>query len=258
MVANPSGAFTACVRINADSRMQIGSTKLGSYLVPQFGLIGPDPGHLATVPGPRQAWNTFSDGGATAGVIEGICGLLTLGGPNRNPVYDLYVLCAELLMAIDSGVTPYKFQIEEAGPVANFKLAGLDGVGPVFDMPIKIHVTGIGVGPNCYIGSDAQPIVLRLTSVGSAMTHHIDTDVGDEDVTFHWYRDFNSANGSFVAAPFAAPAAKDCGGADPVINAFLGLPKATGNSFKSTRDAYLHTTTAGGAVLAASYHASLG
>src|SRR5262249_8621372 len=53
--------------------------------------------------------------------------------------------------------------LEPAGVPSNLDLfAGISIGAPIVTLPIKIHLTGmtIDLGPSCYIGSDADPIIL--------------------------------------------------------------------------------------------------
>jgi hypothetical protein len=135
------------------------------------------------------------------------------------------------------------------GPVyATAELAGTPIVTAVFlgfghdtavELPIKVHLENENLGPNCYIGSDAEPIVLRLTDGTTKppagvepMTGKIGTNQGRDKGRLIAF-----VNNTLVDNTFAVPAAKNCGTnavLEPVItaavNAGAGLPAAPGVS----------------------------
>jgi hypothetical protein len=135
------------------------------------------------------------------------------------------------------------------GPVfATAEVAGTPVVTSVFlgfghdtavELPIKVHLENELLGPNCYIGSDSEPIVLKLTDGTTnppegvePMTGKIGTNEGRDKgrlITF--------INNTLVDNTFAVPAAKNCGTnalVEPVITAAVNvgasLPAAPGVS----------------------------
>jgi hypothetical protein len=146
------------------------------------------------------------------------------------------------------------------GPVnATAELAGTPIVTAVFlgfghdtavELPIKVHLENELLGPNCYIGSDAEPIVLKLTDGTTkppAGTEPISGKIGTNEGRDKG-RLIAFINNTLVDNTFAVPAAKNCGTnalLEPVITAAVnvgaGLPAApgvsravlTGNQFTS-------------------------
>jgi hypothetical protein len=135
------------------------------------------------------------------------------------------------------------------GPVsATAELAGTVNVTAVFlgfghgtavELPIKVHLENEILGPNCYIGSEAEPVVLKLTDgtteppAGTEpMTGKIGTNEGRDKG-----RILDFVNNTLVDNTFAVPAATGCGTGllAPVINAAVnldaGLPSAPGKSY---------------------------
>ncbi|MCW3033943.1 MAG: hypothetical protein QOK19_1442 [Solirubrobacteraceae bacterium] len=135
------------------------------------------------------------------------------------------------------------------GPVnATAELAGTPIVTAVFlgfghdiavELPIKVHLENEMLGPNCYIGSDAEPVVLRLTDGTTsppAGTEPISGKIGTNEGRDKG-RLIAFINNTLVDNTFAVPAAKNCGTnalLEPVItaavNAGAGLPAAPGVS----------------------------
>ena len=148
------------------------------------------------------------------------------------------------------------------GPVyATAELAGTPIIDPValgfaapkstaVYLPFKVHLENEELGPNCYIGSNEEPIVLKLTTAKTQPpegTEPIEGSVGTNEgldkgdiLAFYGMRLVDNA--------FSAPAAKNCGTSsltEPIItaavNAAEGLPSAAGknvaimegNSFES-------------------------
>lgn len=120
--------------------------------------------------------------------------------------------------------------------------------GEVVVLPIKIRLRNFLLGGKCYIGSDADPIVLRLTNLETdppAPNQPISGRTG----TFS-FETVGSA-GSVVAAEggvlvdnsFAVPAATGCGlggSLNGVVNARQGLPSPAGtNTAILEQDAFL-------------------
>jgi hypothetical protein len=148
------------------------------------------------------------------------------------------------------------------GPVfATAELAGTPALGPVgllgaegtaVELPIKVHLENELLGPNCYIGSDAEPIVLHLTDGTTrppAGIEPISGKVGEAKAIDH-IRILEFLNNTLVDNTFPVPAATGCGTSplvEPVITAAVnlgsGLPAApgtshailTGNQYASTR-----------------------
>jgi hypothetical protein len=135
------------------------------------------------------------------------------------------------------------------GPVnATAELAGTPVVTAVFlgfghdtavELPIKVHLENELLGPNCYIGSDAEPVVLKLTDGTTkppAGTEPISGKIGTNEGRDKG-RLIAFINNTLVDNTFAVPAAKNCGTnalLEPVITAAVnvgaGLPAAPGVS----------------------------
>ncbi len=106
-------------------------------------------------------------------------------------------------------------------------------------LPIKVHLENEELGPNCYIGSDEEPIVLRLTDGTTeppAGTEPISGAVGTNEGRDKG-RLLTFIGNKQVDNTFEVPAAKNCGTnalLEPVItaavNAAEGLPSAPGKN----------------------------
>ena len=255
MLASPPGAYTACVGWFGGGPWKVGNLKLRMGLDAEFGVYGPTSAQLSQVPGPKMYPNEGSlDGVYLNNPILGACA----GLPGSRP-YDPnspYAKCVALSQQTDprQAFTPY---IEQAGDPSAFSMAGAIGIGPALTFPVKIRLAGPAFGPDCYIGSDADPILLHLNGTRPIVSHSSSPDPNGYPVTSENYDSF----ADLVDLSFAVPAARGCGdaGQDAAINAAFGLPSASGNN-SVTLDRFFsfQSTTAGGKKLAKAYHAALG
>lgn len=104
----------------------------------------------------------------------------------------------------------------------------LDGTGTALGLPIKVKLDNPLLGEACYIGSNASPVVLDLTTgtSGSVTGNPGKVKVEEGLLTVE--------ENSLVNGTFSAPGVEGCGGIlsfllDPIVDAKLGLPAATGN-----------------------------
>jgi hypothetical protein len=106
-------------------------------------------------------------------------------------------------------------------------------------LPFRVHLQNELLGPNCYIGSNAEPLVLNLTDgtteppsgvepISGSIGKNEGLDKGDIIAFF---------NNKLVDNTFAAPAATGCGTSpllEPIVTALVnvdaGLPSAAGKN----------------------------
>jgi hypothetical protein len=125
---------------------------------------------------------------------------------------------------------------------ADIELAGTPGAPwpETFSLPIKIHLTNAALGPNCYIGSNANPIVLDLiTGTTSPPPPNKPITGMEPEVSTTPNEVLDLENGTYVDNSFAASGANGCvltlPGYIPIsINALInsqnGLPSAAGKN----------------------------
>ncbi|HEX9481021.1 MAG TPA: hypothetical protein VF927_02865 [Solirubrobacteraceae bacterium] len=135
------------------------------------------------------------------------------------------------------------------GPVfATAELAGTPEIAPVgllgregtaVELPIKVHLENELLGPNCYIGSEAEPIVLHLTDGTTRPPEGIEPMTGEEGkaTAIDKTRVLQFIGNKLVDNTFPVPAATGCGTnalLEPVVTAAVnlgsGLPAAAGTS----------------------------
>ena len=140
----------------------------------------------------------------------------------------------------ENGVTGVNATTELAAPASSIQLSTsslLSEEGTALALPVKVHLENPLLGSSCYVGSNAHPVELPLTTGTTsppAPNKPISGSAGELG--------FNEAfslltikNNSLVNNSFAAPAAEGCGGLfsfliDPLVDAKLGVPAAAGHN----------------------------
>jgi hypothetical protein len=146
-------------------------------------------------------------------------------------------------LAFENGVTGVNAVTELAGKVGinEGNIVGEEGVGLV--LPIKVKLENPFLGSECYVGSNAHPIVLNLTT-GTTAPPLPNKPIKGSSGTFHFEDNSEYAiekGVSLVENAFAAPGVTGCGGLfafliDPLVNAKQGLPAAAGNNTAILKD----------------------
>lgn len=112
----------------------------------------------------------------------------------------------------------------------------LGGEGIALVLPIKIKLSNAFLGTKCYVGSNAHPIVLELTTGGTAPPKPNKPIAGREGVaTFNGSGTILTiANNSLVDNSFAVPGAEGCGSSptvvDQLIDQAMGVPSSAGHN----------------------------
>jgi hypothetical protein len=142
---------------------------------------------------------------------------------------------------INEGITGVTATTELAAPASAIKL-NLDNLifeeGVALELPIKVKLGNAFLGSSCYIGSEASPIVLHLTTGTTSPPEPnkpIKGSAGEFEDLEHGELT-RLIGGSLVDNAWAAPGASGCGGKalegiiDPAVNSELGLPAAAGHN----------------------------
>jgi hypothetical protein len=124
-------------------------------------------------------------------------------------------------------------------------------------LPIRVHLKNPLLGENCYIGSEASPIELRLTTgatspPGPNKSIHGKFGEGSEETEGSGPGVAVVKNNTLVDNSFSVPVAEGCGGffsflIDPLVDLKLGLESKGGNN-TAILNGTLRTTTAGAVV----------
>jgi hypothetical protein len=142
---------------------------------------------------------------------------------------------------INEGFTGVTATMELAGPASSIKLNMLALAaqqGTALAMPVKIKLGNPILGSNCYIGSNSNPIQLKLTT-GTTAPPPPNTPISgatgevteSPDGTVLYVK-----NNKLVDNSWSAPGANGCGGflfswlVDPLVDSVNGTPSAAGNN----------------------------
>jgi hypothetical protein len=108
---------------------------------------------------------------------------------------------------------------------------------PALQLPVKVKLTNTLLGEACYIGSNAEPIVLNLITGKTNPPKPNEPITGNTgELTSNEEGNLLTISGNkLVDNSFAAPGVNGCGGSfssviDPLVNASLGLPSAAGTN----------------------------
>lgn len=128
---------------------------------------------------------------------------------------------------------------ELAAPVSSVVVSAIAlalQLGPAVTLPIKIHLQNEFLGENCYIGSNAEPIVLHMTTGWTTPPEGTERIKGERVPATYGAKKkiLKIAKAKLVDNSFAVPAATGCGSVpeveDEVINSDIGLPSAAGKN----------------------------
>jgi hypothetical protein len=139
----------------------------------------------------------------------------------------------------ENGLTGVNASVELAAPASQIELnlgALLSATGTALKLPTKVHLENPLLGSSCYIGSNAAPVVISLTTGKTSPpppNKSITGAVGEIEFTESGI--LRVHKNSLVNNSFAAPATNGCGGIfefllGPIINSQLGVPSAAGHN----------------------------
>jgi hypothetical protein len=142
---------------------------------------------------------------------------------------------------INEGITGVTATTELAKPASSIKLNTTNLIfeeGVALQLPIKVKLGNVFLGNECYVGSEASPIVLNLTTGTTSPPEPnkpIKGSAGSLEILEAGAL-VRLSGGSLVDNAWAAPGAHGCGGhllegiVDEAVNAELGLPAAAGHN----------------------------
>ena len=141
---------------------------------------------------------------------------------------------------INKGFTGVTATTELAAPASDIGLSTnnlIDEEGTALSLPVKIKLSNVFLGSNCYIGSNSSPIVINFTT-GTTEPPLPNKPISGRagELTFNEsFTLITLSGGRLVNNSFAAPKATGCGGSfsslvDPLVDSFLGLPDAAGHN----------------------------
>jgi hypothetical protein len=190
----------------------------GSYSHSRFGFLGPE---VIVTPTNGQIF-----GGPAQVVPGGLLGLTGMLAPLSKPLDPINQVTSSIELA---GPIKPATVVDPTATEAFFCAAGSANAclgGPtkssVLRVPIKVHLHNPVLGPNCYIGSNAKPIVLNLSETPTSQPQQM-----------------GAGNATIVTGveladnTFAVPGASGCGIfglLDPILNLKVGLPSPSGKN----------------------------
>jgi len=218
---NPTSA--SCLASESAS----GTIKLGPTTVTtrgtnlQAGLLTTR--NVATIVAPRG-------GAILAEPVQIPGGLLGLMCPSDIPVVS--AICDQLIE--NNPLNVVTATVRAAGAPSEFNLAAGLGVGqPILRLPVKIQLSNPFLGSNCFIGSNADPIVLRPANLtrpaGSIVRFNPDGTANPNGVMGYAV----ATGASQSDSTFAVPGANGCGllgVLDFAVNLKQGLPSPSGQN----------------------------
>jgi hypothetical protein len=163
-------------------------------------------------------------------------GLLGIEAPKSWPKF-LQELFNE---AINKGATGVTATVELAAPASSIGISLgnlITEEGDALVLPTKIKLSNSFLGSNCYIGSNASPVVINFTT-GETSPPPPNKPIHGSAGTFSSNEAgtiVTLSGGSLVNNSFAAPGANGCGGLfsfliDPFVNSLIGLPSPAGTN----------------------------
>jgi hypothetical protein len=135
----------------------------------------------------------------------------------------------------DARAEEVTWTLESAGSINNFNLlAGLIPGTPISTVPLKVHLQNWALGNDCYIGSEAEPIVVQPFNVAPAEleTRQFEPN-GTPNQEAGIMTDLHSSHVNQGANAFTVPAASGCGHhgyLDQAIDEKAGLPSSAGTN----------------------------
>lgn len=142
----------------------------------------------------------------------------------------------------ENGLTGVNATTELAAPASSiglftFNLLGASGTA--LSLPVKVHLENPLLGNSCYIGSNAKPVVLELTTGATSPPPPNKSIKGNPGTISENAAEtiLTIKNNELVNNSFAAPKAEGCGEfffikgyLDSLVNGKLGLPSAAGTN----------------------------
>ncbi len=183
---------------------------------------------------------TVQFGADSSGLVPATDGQTLVAAPAQIPGGLVGLMCPSNVLvvselcntAVDNGLNAVTATAEAAGAPSDFNPFGGERLTePIVTLPVKIHLQNPLLGSSCYIGSDAEPIVLHPETTALGELQHLVLDPNGYKVTF-----LTITGATQGDSKFAVPGTSGCGGAllspvlDAAINLKEGLPSAAGKN----------------------------
>jgi hypothetical protein len=142
-----------------------------------------------------------------------------------------------------AGEPTFEFAGDPSDPFAFIQLLYSGQVPVTLRVPLKIHIGGPQLGPDCYIGSDSAPIVAAPKIVSAPLGFSVARDPNGYETLVVRISDFDIEDGSF-----AIPGAEGCGqngSLNGLVDELAGLPAPAGSSRLLLSDVSVAVAVAG-------------
>src|ERR1700759_1622615 len=175
-------------------------------------------------------------------VPGGLAGLINCEETKGSGLLEIAAraLCKEVFESKVTGVTAQTEPVNTTGNPIVLNLVNLSlEEGVAVKLPVRVHLKNPLLGSSCYVGSSAHPVQLNLTT-GTTSPHAPNKPISGkrgevETLERNEQSMLRLFETSLVDNDFSAPAAEGCGGLfalliDPIIDAKIGLPSASGKN----------------------------
>lgn len=215
-----SSASSGTITIGATT-LQTGATDL------QLGLL--NRGGAYTVVAPPA-------GAVIGDPVEIPGGLLGLMCPSNLPI--IADICRQI---VNSPLNRVTATIESAGAPTDFNLGAGTAVGqPIVTLPVKIKLSNPFLDPNCYIGSNSNPILLKPANLARPTGRVVRFNADGTPNATGEMGYFQLTGASQSDSTFAVPGATGCGFLgllSGAVNLKQGLPSPAGSNSLVLNDA---------------------
>jgi hypothetical protein len=245
--AAPKGeyaAFADCPTANPElagcltARTESGQITIGNQTVPIRHTQTLQGGFTENEETGEQSFVGAADGNTLSRTPQSVPG--GLAGLLSCPEISNLLLRLTCQATFENGLTGVDATTELAAPASAIGLNEnhlLTETGTALSLPIKVRLENPLLGSSCYIGSNAHPMVLNLTTGTTAPPPPNKSITGSlgKLTTRAEARILVIGETALVDNSFAAPGVNGCGGLlaavlDPIIDAKLGLPAAAGKN----------------------------
>jgi hypothetical protein len=220
------------------AKTESGEVKIGSTAVPIKNTITLQGGFIEDRETGAQEFVGAADGNTLSKTPQNVPGGLA-GLVKCFEISNFFErLACEVVF--ENGLTGVTATTELAAPASSIGLSEfnlLTANGTALSLPVKVKLSNPLLGESCYLGSNASPITIDLTT-GTTKPPKPNEPITGKVGTFS-----NAGGGSIliisenslVNNSFAVPVAEGCGGIfsfliDPLVDAKLGLPSASGHN----------------------------
>lgn len=163
-------------------------------------------------------------------------GLAGIVPPESAPL----LVKAAIAFFFENGLTGVNATLELAKSPSDIELSSYNleiGEEIALKLPVRIHLENPFLGSSCYVGSSSDPIIWNLTS-GTTSPPSPTAPITGKPGYVHFTNEheiLELSGNELVDNTWAAPEATGCGGllsvlVDPVIDATVGLPAASGTN----------------------------